>query len=334
MKAIIDLKQILKNAKDIELKTNKKLICVVKSNAYNLGSYEVASYLYEHGYQRFAVVCIEEAKQLITQKFKGEILILNSITEEDLSFVNQNKEIIISVNSLEDAKMIAYYKWTRQIKVHIQVETGMNRLGFKDIDNCKKAISLLQDENIDIEGIYTHYTSLKNKNHQEEIFKKFINLYDFKIIHSGATPTYTESIGNYVRVGMDLYGDNKDNQALSVYVKPIAINKIKKGETIGYNENYKCLEDMMIAVMPLGYNDGIIRKMSGDTLVARGNEYKIVGNICMNHLFVKIDDESLINEEFIITSKENTLTKHAKYLGTISYEVQCLMRFTDREYIK
>ena len=340
MKAIIDLKQILKNAKSIEEKSKKNLICVIKSNAYNLGALKVASYLYEHGYLYFAVVCIKEANNLVDGGFKGQLIILNSIDENDLDFVNQNDTIIPSINSIDDAKIFSRYSFTRKIKVHLQIDTGMNRLGFCDIQECKEAINLLlNNSNIIIDGVYTHYTSLDNKKNQEDIFKKYLSLYDFKMIHASATPTYSHaSIENYVRVGMDLYGDNEENQSVSVYEKVASIRKVVKGATVGYNEDYLCLIDTYVALLTVGYNEGIIRGMQGNTLYLEGKMYPIIGRVCMNHLFINVngynDIDNIKSKYFEITSKNNTLKKHAKYLNTISYEVLLLMNFTDREYLE
>lgn len=336
LKAIVDLKQILANINQIKEQSHKDIIVVAKSDSYNHGAIAVTQYLWENGIKYFAVVETKEAKELINASFLGNILIINSVYEKELGFINDNENIIVTINSIDDAMMLVKHQFKRIVKVHFQIETGMNRIGLKTVEDAKKVIEILKEnKNIAINGIYTHYTSLNNLQKQEEEFMSFLNLYDFKMIHAAATPTYKQAtIGNYVRVGLDCYGDNSYNQSISVYTKIITINHLSKGESVGYDEKWTAFNDCYVAVIDVGYNDGFIRRNSGNTVLIKNKFYKIIGNVCMNHVFVLVDENVKLYDEVYITNKENNAKNLANYLNTISYEIYCLLKIQEREYKK
>lgn len=336
LKSVVDLKQILKNINEIKTKSNKDIIVVAKSDCYNLGAIDITHYLFENGVDFFAVVETKEAIQLINSNLKASILILNSVYLDELSFIDDNNNIIVTCNSLDDAVMLKNYPFKNTINVHLQIETGMNRIGIKTILEAQEIIKCLNENpKLHLQGIYTHYTSLNNLEKQEAKFRVFIKLYDFEMIHAAATSTYAmATIGNYVRVGLDCYGDRSDNQALSLVTKAIKINQINKFDTVGYDETYVASKEETIAVLPVGYNDGYNRHFTNAYVWYNGKKAKVVGRVCMNHIFVVVDDDVDLNTLFYLTSKENPANDLAKHLQTISYEVFCMMKINEREYLK
>lgn len=335
LKAIIDLKQIYMNVIQIKNDSQKELIVVSKSDSYNAGAVKVTNYLASKGIKYFAVVDAKEARQLVDSNLSADIIILNSIEDSDLPFVNENDNIILSVNSLSDAHMLKGFSFRRQVSLHIQIDTGMNRIGLKTISETQEVLDVMsQNKTLIIDGLYTHFTSLENLVNQENRFKKFLNLYPFRMIHAGASPTYRKtSIGNFVRVGLDVYGDSHANQAISFVTKPIAINKIKAGDSVGYNEGYQALKDETIAVLPVGYHDGYRRGMQGANVWAAGKLYTVVGIVCMNHLFVRVDDDVKMDTQFFLTCKENPAMILKEHINTISYEIFCMMKISERDYV-
>ena len=110
---------------------------------------------------------------------------------------------------------------------------------------------------------------------------------------------------------------------------------IKKGETVGYDGNFKADKDELIGIVPIGYADGIIKKNTGRYVYINNNKYKIVGNICMDMLFVLIDNTIKINDEVLIIKDNNHINEIAKHLDTINYEVMCnISSRVERKYIE
>ena len=124
-----------------------------------------------------------------------------------------------------------------------------------------------------------------------------------------------------------MYGlmENKENplfSTFSLHSEVIQINEVENG-TVGYNGNYKVEGKEKIAVVPIGYADGIIRKNTGRNVYINNKEYKIVGNICMDMLFVKIDSSVKVGDKVTIIKDIGHIEEIAKYLDTIPYEIIC-----------
>ena len=332
----IDLKKLKNNIEEIIKTTGKEIIPIIKSNAYGLGDIEIARHLKKAGIKLMAVVDIQEAMHLVNAKIEADILILNGVDSSDYYWLNQHKNIVVTVNSLEEAENLNAYFFTRPIKVHFQIDTGMNRLGFCDVENFDRAYRLISANSTFIpEGIYTHFTDEKNHQYQEEKFIEFLNGKNFKYIHCAATSTYHFSqAGNFLRIGLDLYGtEDKTQQIIKIITKPLAIKKVKKGETVGYDRAYQANKDEFIAVLPIGYYNGYRRSLAGFPVLVNGKRYPTIGKVCMNHLFVKVDASITLDNEFIITSSELPISEMARYLNTIPHEILCMFNITDKKYI-
>ena len=330
----IDLNQIIENINVIQKATRKKVIPVIKSEAYNLGDSAINHLTNNLDLGYVAVVDFQEARKIF--KLKKEVLVLNSLDYSEYQYINDSPYLVISINKLPDASHLEKLNLSRKLKVHLQVDTGMNRLGFKDLNEFKEAINRLKKiDNLEIEGIYTHFSSLKNATNQLEKFKEFDKVYNFKTVHLCATSTYNYiDYGNYVRVGLDVYGTNKVNQAIKVACFPIEIRSIKTGDTVGYDEEFIAKQDMKIAVLSIGYANGFRRSLQGYTVMANNKLYKTIGKVCMNHLFVEIDESITYDTEFIITSKLHPIDEMAKYLKTTQHEILCMFNINARKYLK
>ena len=331
----INLNQVLDNIKYIQEVSNKNLIPVIKSGAYNLGVKELMKLIDNLNIEYAAVVDTREALELLNDNENYRILILNSLESKDYIHLNNYPNLAISINSLEDYNNLCNIKTNRKIKVHIQVDTGMNRLGFKNIDEYKFLINnLIKNDNVIIEGLYTHFSSLNNALNQIDVFKKYSDIYDFKMIHLASSSTYQNiDVGNYVRVGLDVYGSTKEMQSIKVVSSPISINKVKKGESIGYDEKYIATKDIKVAVLPIGYANGFRRSLTGFKLKSKNKLYSVIGKVCMNHIFVEVDDDISIDSEFIITSNDYPIEIMASFLDTVPHEILCMLNISNRIYI-
>ena len=128
----INIRKFGNNLQEIARVSGRDLIPVIKSSAYGMGDIEIARKIEELGINLVAVVDMEEALRLTREGFNFEILVLNGLRESEYKYLDRYPKIVVSVNSLEEAKRLVKYGFNRTIKVHMQIDTGMNRLGFND----------------------------------------------------------------------------------------------------------------------------------------------------------------------------------------------------------
>lgn len=334
----IDLRKFADNLREIQRLSAKALIPVIKSQAYGMGSLAIARKIEEMGIGLVAVVDLKEALHLAQEGLNFDILILNGVRETEYKYLDLYPRLVLSLNSLSDAEKLITYDFTRDIKIHLQIDTGMNRLGFSDFQEYTEALRLLLTKGCFIlEGIYTHFTDSGNADKQLDRFLPYLNQYPYRIIHTSANSTYPHiDFGTHVRVGVDLYGQQGGNlkQIVKIACKPLTIRKIKKGETVGYDCAYQAEKDELIAVLPIGYHNGFRRSLSGFPVYANNKKYPTVGKVCMNHLFVRVDEEVNLDTEFIITSDELPVKEFAEYLGTVAHEILCMFRIDNIRYLK
>lgn len=220
----------------------------------------------------------------------------------------------------------------------MQIDTGMNRLGFTDFWDYYEALrQIVFTKGFILEGIYTHFTDPENLKTQLERFEPYLKQYPYRIIHTSASSTYPLSdFGTHLRIGADLYAQQVGNlkQIIKIACKPLVINKIKKGESVGYDRAFKAERDELIAVLPIGYSNGYRRSLSGFPVLANNKQYPTVGKVCMNHLFVRVDREVNLDTEFVITSEELPVGMIAKYLRTVPHEILCMFKINNIRYLK
>lgn len=327
----INLKALESNVKSIISQSSeyKYHIGVVKANCYGLGLKCIKSII-KGGANYLAVSSLEEALS-IRKITKEKILILEPINPKYISLARENN-ITLTISSLEYLNNVKDQEFT----CHIKINTGMNRLGINSKEEFDEVYNIIMNSNITLEGIYTHIYKASDSKCTNNQFKKFeyitsdIDLNTIPIVH---IPN-SETIFNYkkkpyingCRMGIIMYGFSNDiklNSVFSLISKVIEIKHIHSGDTVGYDGIYIATGDESIAVLPIGYADGILRHNSGRNVYINGKEYKIVGNICMDMLFVKVDDNVKVNDEAYIIKDNDHINQIASYLDTINYEVMC-----------
>ena len=340
---LINLKALENNIKTIvnSSKEYKYHIAVVKANCYGLGIKCVKNILLG-GANYLAVSSLDEALK-VRKITDTRILVLEPIDTKYISIANKNN-ITLTISSLEYLNKVKNKIFT----CHLKINTGMNRLGIGTKEELNEIYKIINKSNIKIEGIYTHIYKSTDSTLTENQFKRFenitsdINLSKIEIVHIPNSDTITnykkKDYVNGCRMGIIMYGFNNKLKLESVFTlksKIIEIKHIKKGETVGYDGKYKANKDEFIAVVPIGYADGIIRKNTGRYVYINDKKYKIVGNICMDMLFVLIDDTINVNDEVLIIKDNNHINEIAEHLDTINYEVMCdVSSRVDRKYIK
>lgn len=312
-KIIVYKNKVLNNFDAIKQKTNYKICAVVKCNGYGLGAISIVKTL-ENKADFFAVANLEEALE-IRKKFKNiNILILGKITNYHKALKNN---ISITVENLEELSLIKKITQEKNItaKIHIKINTGMNRLGVDKILEFKRMLNLFDDK-LMLEGVYTHFATTKTDleffNSQLENFDRFLYLIPKNlspIIHIGGSGAII-SCKKYdmIRVGIDLY--TYPRLAFKLESRVINIRELNRGERVGYDNGFTSKKKTRVAIVNIGYGDGLDLSMKNSSVKIRNREYKIIGNLCMDMLFVHIDDKVKIGDKVNILFDINTLSKH------------------------
>lgn len=313
----IDLNNLEHNARVLQkaMPEKCKLMAVVKAQAYGHGAFEIAAHLNKMGVDAFAAATIDEAIQLRNYGIRGEILILGYTNISRASELKKY-DLIQTLIDYEYAK--ALNKQGIAVKVHIKIDTGMHRLGIpaEDFSKVKKIFSM---KNLKVCGIFTHLCCADKSDPEDVTFtwRQITRFYshidelkDSKIpvpkLHlqsSYGLLNYPELECDYVRVGIALYGvlssPNEDTvlkpdlrPVLSLKAKVILIRSLSKGESIGYGRSFTADRNSRIAILPIGYADGVPRNLSNQKggVMIRGQYAPIVGRVCMDQLAVDVTD--------------------------------------------
>ena len=347
----INIKNYIENLKKTEEITGTRVIPVIKCNAYGCGAIEIAKASEEVRIDFMAVAFLEEAEKLRENGIKSKILIFNALFPEFLEKV-VDKNYIITIYSIEQIKKYIELKKeaANKIKYHININTGMNNLGV-NVDELEKLIKIIKENLLEIEGIYTHFSSadsdMENTKKQYELLKSAEKILkkagvEFKYKHaanSAAALSYgKEYCMDYVRIGMALYGIQPSILKKAEWIKNVItwkssvsnIRIIKAGETLNYGKNFKALKEMKIAVVPVGYGDGYKMGMSnGGYVFIKNRKCYIKGVVCMDQITVEIPNDLEVNieDEVIILggSGENRISveEAAGIARTIPDDIIC-----------
>lgn len=322
---------------------------VLKSNAYGHGLKEVAKILDKEKLPFFVVDSLFEARFLKHNKIKTDILIIGFTLFKNIENYN-SKNFIFTITSLEELKILSE-KINKSLRIHLKVDTGMRRQGilFSEIN---EAISLIKkNQNLILEGVCSHFASadeedktftnkqIKIWQDTVEIFKdKFTFIKYFHISATSGVESINKDFTNLVRLGIGLYGVNLTNN-LKLNLKPAlrmisfisSIKELKAGESVGYNNTFIADKDIKIASIPVGYYEGIDRRLSNIGYLKIGEDFsKILGRVSMNISSIDVsnlkDISSLkIGDKVVIISEkeedENSILNISKKINSIPYEV-------------
>lgn len=291
---VVNLNRLAENIDKIREKTNKKIMAVVKSNAYGLNSKYLIPYL-----KRFKIdffVFNETSEYLEVRHLCGNsrCLILNSTNQ-----LIEDENIRYSINKMADLTFLIAQN--KKITVHLQIDTGMNRLGIRSMSEYLLILrTIKKNRNIKLEGIFTHFSSNEEEmgyyECQQKRFLDFISLQEYSVIHSAASSSLKKNpLGNYVRVGLAMYGlINEDFLKEALYVKTYLINSffVRKGDKIGYGQDEISKNDN-IGVIPLGYYEmADVKYLFLPIKVNSKIKWQkifLFGKSCMNHRFIHIN---------------------------------------------
>ena len=327
---------------------DKKILAVVKADSYGCGSVMISPILLASGVDMLGVASIDEGMQLREAKFDCPILVLGAVPVWSFDYAAQHK-IEISIFSEEhiEACKIAYQKTKIKPMVHVKIDTGMNRIGiphFNAVEFIKKVQSL---DFINLKGVFTHFACAENEKETELQIKRWngvVNNIDTKglLLHIQNTAGVISKFdikSNMVRIGIGLYGYNPDLQPKienKLKLKPVVnlkgritnIHIMPEGDGVSYGHTFVTDKDIKVATVPIGYADGVSRKLSNKIYgYLNGNKVKQIGNITMDQMMFDITGVDAKNGDIIeILNDKITLDDWAEILGTINYELMCRLK--------
>ncbi|MDI9441624.1 MAG: alanine racemase [Firmicutes bacterium] len=327
---------------------NCDLMAVVKANAYGHGALETAYTMIDAGANWMAVALPEEAVRLRRGGITAPILVLGAVSEDELDVcVAHDLGVTVYEPHIARGLSRAAVAQNKEARVHIKVDTGMGRLGLLPDDFGRLVDLVLHLPGLRIEGVFTHFAQaekpdLEYTQWQWERFEKVmaelsaagVNVPYFHAANTAATMFFPPAQLDLVRVGLGLYGMYPDGRrpielkpALQLKTKVAFVKRIPPGSAVSYDSAYVTWKDTSIAVLPIGYGDGLTRDLSNQGRVIINGQYcPIVGKVTMDHTMIDVGDLPVrIGDEVILIGsngeKEITVDEWAYLLGTINYEV-------------
>ena len=344
--AEIDLDAITHNVKQIkDLHPTKEIFAVVKANGYGHGDAEVSKVAIEAGVSCLAVSGLDEALRLRQSGIEVPILVLGMTRLKDVALAAENN---ISLTAHDEVWInhLVSLPLEKKIKVHLKIDSGMHRLGLMTEEQVQKNFNMLKTAPmVEVEGVFTHMATADSDKeylgHQIETFKRLIanlDLSDVKYVHLENTATLLQKEFDFdhgIRLGLGLYGINPDKEfipiefelkpALKLLSNLVQVKKIKKGDKVGYGATYEAQEDEWIGVVPIGYADGWTRSHQGRHVIVNGYECEIIGRVCMDQMMIRLPKQFPMGTEVTLIGDGMPVERVAKEVGTISYEILCLI---------
>lgn len=333
------------------------IMAVIKADAYGHGALKVAHLYRDEGISRFAVALIQEGIELRENGINEQILIIGPILEDEISeLIRYNLTPTISTyyqaKKLND--IVALHDKNKKLNIHIEIDTGMGRLGFiVNGETAPDIVKISQLPNISIEGIYTHLATadrLKDLAYVEMQYEKFMTVLQQiedagvyiplkHMCNSAATINFPKMHLDMVRPGTALYGLYPGSEmavnpkvelipAMSIKAKLVFIKSVPIGTKVSYSGTFETKRPTVIGVVPMGYVDGVSRQLSNKgNVLLHGRRCQIIGNICMDQFMIDITDinNPQIGDEVVFLGRQGkeliAAEEIALLLNTVSVEI-------------
>lgn len=345
----INLEYLAQNIQAIKkmIPQGKKMMAIVKADAYGHGAQMLAKTMLASGVDCFGVSSIDEGLDLRQVKIKAPILVVGAVPVWAFETAVQN-DISISIFNESHIKACkeVYSRTGIKPKVHIKIDTGMNRIGVRAEDAVEFIKKVQSVDYLFLEGVFTHLAAAEEvepTREQVNTWNEIISQIDTKglLLHIQNTAgTFAYDIhSNMVRVGISLYGlypdlpngSDKPNlrQVLSLKARITNIHELRAGESVSYAHTYTAYESTKIATIPIGYADGVSRLLSNKIEAEiNGEKVKQVGNITMDQMMFDLGDidAQLGDVVTLLDAKDLSLDTWAQLLGTINYELTCRLK--------
>lgn len=332
------------------------IFAVIKADGYGHGSLMCTPVLSACGVKYYGVASIDEGIELRENKITQPILVLGAsplwAMENAIKY-----DICVSIFNDEHLEMAQqlYERLNKKLKVHIKLDTGMNRIGINKNSANSFIKKVLNSNAIELKGIFTHFADVENNElfkRQIEEFREIIEPFcdEFKNknikIHCLNSPgmfLYPEFSFDMVRMGIIMWGltpysDDNNNKNLPKVLPVMGlkaritnIHTLKKGDGISYGHTFVANEDIRVATIPIGYADGIARNLSGKiSAILNGKEIKQIGRITMDQIMFDVNNvDCAVGDIITLLGEENhtdTIDTWAGKLNTINYELTCRLK--------
>lgn len=342
----VDLDAVIHNLKYFRsvLNPSTKIICMVKAFGYGVGSYELAKTLQERGADYLAVALADEGAELRREGITMPIMIMNPEIHAFNTLFEYNLEPeIYNLNMLDAIVRETQRRGILHYPIHIKLDTGMNRLGFDREDIPRLAERLDNQTGIVVKSVFSHLVGSDNPSLDEFTYKQ---LEQFKeesleletrlaypvlrhLLNSAGIERFPQAQFDLVRLGIGLYGisalDQKNLKPVaSLKTRILQIRQVKAGESVGYNRRGILRQDAVIACLPIGYADGLDRRLGNGVgkVLINGQLCPIVGNICMDICMVDMTGvEAREGDAAIVFGEGISIIDLANTLDTIPYEI-------------
>lgn len=347
---VLSIKEFLKN----NCEKMPEIFAVVKADGYGHGSLMCAPILSACGVSCFGVASIDEGIELRENKVTSPILVLGA--SPLWAFENAIKyDIEISIFNDEHIEMAQqlHSRLGKKINASIKIDTGMNRIGIDYSCALEYIKKVLACDFIELKSVFTHFADVENpelferqineflevvKPYEEEFKKRGIKVHCLNSCGMFEYPKYSFDM---VRMGVIMWGltpycfENSNMPevlpVMGLKGRITNIHTLKKGDGISYGHTFVAQKDVKVATIPIGYADGLDRKLSGKiTAILNGKEIKQIGRITMDQVMFDVSDvECNVGDIVVLLGEENkvdTIDTWAKKLDTINYEITCRLK--------
>ncbi len=334
---------------------DKKLLAMVKADAYGHGMIESAKAFYEAGCRTFGVAEVGEGVALRKAGQDGEILIFLGFEHQyaHLFFDYDLKPVVFSEEDISLLNELAQQR-EQTLDIHLKVDTGMSRLGIFP-EEVERFVELCKEmTHLNLSGLVSHFASsdVESSTATVDALTRFENIrevtttsgIEYHIANSGGVLNYPASHYSFSRAGISLYGYYPDGSsgesldlkrklkpAMSFTTSIVQIKNVPANTGISYGHTYVTDKQTKIAVLPVGYEDGLSRALSNNGFVlVKGRKASIIGRVCMNLCMIDVTgiDDVKTGDEVTILGKQGEETISADDIGslcnTISYEILCM----------
>lgn len=345
--AEIDLSALQHNLKIVrKISEERPVIAVVKADAYGHGSVEIARNLARLGVSHFAVAYTGEAKVLRESGITADIIVLFDRSDVEDYFTYG---LVPVVQDKETARKFSVeaVKRSKSIRVHLKVDTGMGRLGFRPEQTVSAALEIAGWEGIKLEGLMSHFSEAdladrSYASHQLNLFNEIrFAISDglgrpiiSHIANSAAVLSLKDAMMDAVRPGLLLYGISPFQEGfglmplMTLKTSVLAVRDLCAGTPVSYGRTFITKCDSRIAVIPVGYADGYSRLYSNNAeMLVRGRRVPVAGRVCMDVTMLDVTSIGGVceGEEVVILGKQGneqiTAAELAARIGTIPYEI-------------
>ncbi|CAH1855768.1 alanine racemase [Convivina intestini] len=346
----VDLSAIQANAQAIMQTTGaKRLIAVVKANAYGHGAVRVGQALYDIGVKDFAVATVGEGIELRQGLVATDIKIsLLGVQPAEYADVMAQYHLQPAVGDLDWLKLAKSHLNPGQVLgVQLAVDTGMGRMGVESLSELQELYSYIEaDASLYLAGVFTHFATADdlNQNYYDSQLQKFMSWVQsagipeeyWHLANSGSALFHAQQIPTHtIRVGSVLYGYNPGaplltspialKPAASLYSKIGAVHQLQAGQSVSYGATYQAEHPQWVATLPIGYADGYNRRLGGMNVLVNGQVEQVIGRVTMDQIIITLHQREPVGTPVVLLGKSGqnqiTIEALADYAETIPHEL-------------